>query len=461
MDPKCWKTALSTNGKRRYYINVEKGTSQWGITNYLTPEGWEMHHAKGSNDIYYGNTLTGETQWEQPKFIKPDPLPPGWESRVTDCGNYYYRNESLNISRWENPAKSPVKSPVINEILEDRVLKWVGNSCYLDSALFCLFAGPKDFIDDILYTDLYTKRKEIETGDTSFFCGSSIDTDIVGRKRVQNQLRYIGESITGKSERIVKYCSDFRKTLTNCRPKAGIVLQGDEDKYHTEHIADPGEFLTYLFKILHPVKKAVRTRITYGTNDVTNDFNEIPKNKLTMTSRNFEEISLVNVINNDILLKVRPQGTTISEFIEETDDSGEISLVDGMGNYTTDNLFKADGKVYKRRIQITSIQQSPIIIFSFKRLTHALLGGGICKTPIYPDTHITTGNGQKFVFYAVVINNEGHYTCIAKYGKIWYYYDDNNPPQRLKKYKTFEDAAKDPDNIDPYTQGTQYFYKPI
>ena len=56
--------------------------------------------------------------------------------------------------------------------------------------------------------------------------------------------------------------------------------------------------------------------------------------------------------------------------------------------------------------------------------------------------------------------NAGHYTCIAKYGKIWYHYDDNNPTNRIKKYNTFEDAAADDDNINPYTHGTQYFYKP-
>ena len=151
MDPKCWKKAFSKKKGREYYINVEKGTSQWGITNYLTPEGWEIHKSTTNPvEMYYGNTVTGKTQWEQPTFIKP-PLPDGWESRITDCGNYYYINRTLNISRWEIPSFIPVaKSPVVKEILEDRVLKWVGNSCYLDSSLFCLFAGPKDFIDDIL-----------------------------------------------------------------------------------------------------------------------------------------------------------------------------------------------------------------------------------------------------------------------------------------------------------------------
>ena len=460
MDTKCWKKGFSTTQKREYNINVEKGTSQWGRTNYLTPEGWEMHYAKGGVEIYYGNTVTGETQWEQPPFIKPPPLPPGWESSVTDCGNYYFINKSLNISQWEIPViKSPFsKSPVVKEILEDRVLKWVANSCYLDSSLFCLFAGPKDFIDDILYTDLDEKRKEIERNtETSFFCGDTLDKDIVNRKRVQNELRYIAESITGKSDRIVKKCTDFRKSISVCRPKAGVivqddgsVLQGDEDQYHTGNIGDPGEFLTYLFKILQPLKKAVRSRITYATNDL----NEISKSKLIETSRRDEEISIVNVVDNNILLNVPEEGVQISQFMEETEDSGELT---DDPDPKKSNLFRSGGKTYKRRIQITSIQQSPIIIVSIKR---ALLGGGICETPIFPDEHIFTQNRQKFVFYGVIMYNAGHYTCIAKYGKIWYHYDDNNPTNRIKKYNTFEDAAADDDNINPYTHGTQYFYKP-
>lgn len=461
MDPKCWKKAFSKNKRREYYINIEKGVSQWGITNYLTAEGWELHYAKGG-DTYFGNTATGQTQWEQPAFIKPH-LPPGWESRITDCGNYYYINNSLNISQWQNPTPiSVAKSPVVKEILENRVLKWVSNSCYLDSALFCLFAGPKDFIDDILYTDLDTKRKEIESNtETSFFCGKTLDKDIINRKRVQNELKYIAESITGKSDRIVKYCSSFRKSIENCRPKAGVIvqedgtiLQGDEDKYHTGIMADPGEFLTYLFKILHPRKKAIRTRITYGTNDL-NNLNEISKSKLTETSSRDEEIAVVHVVNNDILLNVPEEGVQISQFMEETDDSGELT---DDPNPKKSNLFKSGGKTYRRRIQITSIQEAPILIFSIKRLTDMTLGGGTCNTPVYPDIYITTKNGQKFVFYAVVIYNGAHYTCIAKYGEIWYYYDDNGS-NRLKKYNTFTDAADD--NINPYTHGTQYFYKPI
>ena len=107
---------------------------------------------------------------------------------------------------------------------------------------------------------------------------------------------------------------------------------------------------------------------------------------------------------------------------------------------------------------------SPIIIVNIRRLITEELGGRkeLCFTPVYPDNIITTANGQKFVFYAVIIHNGGcHYTCIANYGKIWYHYDDATYGKGvpLRKFNSFQDAIGNITN--PFTNGTQYFYKPI
>lgn len=433
---KCWKEGFSNRKKRMYYINLEKGVSQWGNPYYLT---WEIHKSrKNPDDIYYVNTVTGETQWKQPKVIDP---PAGWESRITDCGNHYFINRLLNISQWEYP------SPVL---LVPRPLKWISNSCYLDSALFCLFAGPKDFINDMLYTDLDKRKKEIQKNGTLSFCGNPLNTDITNRKEVQKQLRYIAESITGKSEKIVEYCTDFRKSLIHCR---GILCKEsvleDEEEYHTGAEADAGEFLRYLFKVL-PVKRATKKIIIYGSND-NKPFLNTKKTEIT----NIEDTaSVVHIVSIFELLDLPKSGVNISDLIIETNDSGMIEDA----NYWTCS------KKYKRCIQITSIVESPIIIVNIRRLITEELDGSkkICHTPIYPDNTITTANGQKFVFYAVVIHSGGcHYTCIAKYGKIWYYYDDvpYGKGVPLRKFNSFQDAIGKITN--PFTHGTQYFYKPI
>ena len=39
----CWKTAISKSKNREYYINIEKGVSQWGESKSELPLGWEAH----------------------------------------------------------------------------------------------------------------------------------------------------------------------------------------------------------------------------------------------------------------------------------------------------------------------------------------------------------------------------------------------------------------------------------
>ena len=437
---KCWKEGFSNKKKRGYYINLEKGVSQWGNPYYLN---WEAEKSrKYPGDVYYVNKLTGETQWKQPKVIEPPPLPHGWESRITDCGNNYFINRLLNISQWEYPSAI---------LIVPRPLKWVANSCYLDSALFCLFAGPKDFINDMLYTDLDKRKKEIEKNGTLRFCGNQLNTDITNRKEVQKQLRYIAESITGKNEKIVEYCTDFRKSLIYCR---GIQCEESvlEEEYHTGAEADPGEFLRYLFKVL-PVKRATKKIITYGSNDDKPVFNT----KSTEISNIEDTDSVVHIVSIFELLDLPESGVNISDLIIETNDTGIIEDED----YWTSEF---DGKKYKRYIKITSMVDSPIIIVNIRRLITEELGGRkeLCLTPVYPDNIITTANGQKFIFYAVIIHDgECHYTCIAKYGKIWYHYDDATYGKGvpLRKFNSFQDAIGNITN--PFTNGTQYFYKPI
>jgi hypothetical protein len=368
-----------------------------------------------------------------------DKNPKCWKKQFSNRKNRsYYINLEKGLSQWENPSIP-------------RPLKWIANSCYLDTALFCLFAGPKDFINDMLYTDLDKRKKEIEKNGTLRFCGNPLNTDITNRKEVQKQLRYIAESITGKSDKIVEYCTDFRKSLIHCRGIPCKEFKGEEE-YHTGSEADSGEFLRYLFKVL-PVKRATKKIITYGSNDNKPLFNT----KSTEISSIEGTASVVHIVSIFELLDLPESGVNISDLIIEKNDSGIIE---------DEEYWKSEfnGKKYKRCIKITSIVDSPIIIVNIRRLITEELGGRkeLCHTPVYPDEYITTSNGQKFVFYAVIVHNgRCHYTCIAKYGKIWYYYDDvpYGKGVPLRKFNSFQDAIGK--IINPFTNGTQYFYKPI
>ena len=438
----CWKQGFSSTESREYWINVEKGLSQWG-TPILWLDGWQMHMSRSDPNQFYYESPTGVTQWNQPDYTDSPPLqlPQGWERIKTVCGNYYYLNKSLKISQWEHPGdiKIPTYITTVLGGLVPRGLNWIDNSCYLDSILFCLFASPKTFIDDMLNKNLDNISQEIKDDSTTNFCGKDSDADIDNRKQVQKQLKNIYNSITRKGKP-VEDCSEFRRSIVNCR---GL---GDEDPYHTAEQGDAGDFLVYLFKIL-PVKKAIKKIIEYGTDDLSPS----PSNP-TEISTVYDKSSVVYVVDNNILLDLPETGSYISDLIKEINDSGEQYY----------------DKTYKRLIQIRTIVSAPIIVVSVKRLIEEKPKKKICYTSIYPDETISIEDGTKFSLYAVVMHTGGcHYVCVAKYDEIWYYFDDvpYGKDQTLKKFNTFEDVV-DASFVDgsgilnPLTHGTQYFYKP-
>lgn len=104
-------------------------------------------------------------------------------------------------------------------IARPRGLKWIGNSCYLDSTLFALFAGYK------LPGDLLTMNLDEP------------------RKSVQRELKNIYNSIT-RTGKEVEYCSDLRKALSKCDSKGG--------QYHQEEMAYSGKFISYILNMLKP-----------------------------------------------------------------------------------------------------------------------------------------------------------------------------------------------------------------
>lgn len=125
---------------------------------------------------------------------------------------YYSVNTKTGKSSW-----------YIAQSIIPRGLKWIGNSCYLDSTLFALFAGHRkrgDFIDNLLSMNLDEPRKS-----------------------VQRELKNIYKSIT-RTGKEVEYCSDFRKALSKCESKGG--------QYHQEAMAYSGKFISYILNMLKP-----------------------------------------------------------------------------------------------------------------------------------------------------------------------------------------------------------------
>jgi ubiquitin C-terminal hydrolase len=135
---------------------------------------------------------------------------------VLKYSNTYQRYYSVNTKTGES-------NWYIVQSIIPRGLKWIGNSCYLDSTLFALFAGHRklgDFIDDLLYMNLDEPRKS-----------------------AQRELKNIYKSIT-RTGKEVEYCSELRKALSKCNSKG--------EQYDKEGMAYSGKFIRYILTMLKP-----------------------------------------------------------------------------------------------------------------------------------------------------------------------------------------------------------------
>lgn len=496
----CWEKTWSNNKSRFYYTNIETGKSQWGLPidkrNDILPKGWEMHESKTQNRIYFGYTEEQITQWEAPNFVKEEEvrLPPGWKEFVSKCGNKYYVNIDRKISIWADDVKrveselhikSNTKSsksvpkpnyvPKSKSSIEDpRGLDWIGNSCYLDSTLFAFLAGPKKFIHDFLNINI---TKELISVDMMGVCYPD-DYGLENRKAVQRELKRIDNSMRGEGP-YVENCTSLRATLKNCRGSSGQqdpfwywIGEGTDPKTLSEAnsrdgTAESGDFLSHLLTII-PHNQAIKHTINYVTNDDSIekfDNEEIKKSLENGTMFMSSEMtdnnaSIIHFINGFTLLDIPKKGTDINSLLVQIEDSGRDENVES--NF--------GGAIFKRRVTVQTIVDTPYLIVSLKRLMAdqyiqvGAAGLRVIRTPIYPNEIVYIGD-EAFTISAIVMNTSAtHYTAIAKYGDFWYYYNDA-PHATIKKYTTFEEVinacVNTKDMINPITNGTQYYYKPL
>ena len=481
MAKECWREAISTKYKKEYHINVEIGKSQWGLPVRNLPPNWEEHmsHHISPNTNYYFNTITRISQWAHPNDYykyKDENLPPGWEKRLSTCRNVYYINQKEKKTQWKIPTNvipNPLhfvipeykeidivgsvdkgkRVPIKKKILPPRALKWVKNSCYLDSTLFAFFAGPIDFIDKILNEDI---EKNIDKM-VKNRCDSDKQEDVYRRKLVQTELRKISNSImrTGKE---VEFCTDLRKTFKNCY---------NLENYHKGGFGDSGDFLSYLLSILS-FETATKKIDTYGTNRLEDEIEVIleEKDDLYQNTKIDTNASPILLIPYGIVIQIPDSGILLSNLLVDKysgilQEEYETKTGREIGLYHPED----DSRIFKRIITITTIEYTPYLICSVVRVAQGI--PTIITSRIISDPVIQLGE-QIFYLSAVVMHTGGcHYVAIAKYNNVWWYYDDQDYKynKKLVQYDTFEDFINEVDSgisdkINPYTHGTQYYYTP-
>jgi hypothetical protein len=306
-------------------------------------------------------------------------------------------------------------------------LKWVGNSCYLDSALFSLFAVSTDFIENYIINSTLIKRER------KLICGLTPLDDLKNRQNVQNQLKNIVNHIRGK-ENGLQYCTSLRKTLRHCP---------NSELYYDERIKDAGDFLTYILSMFD-TDVAIKHTLTYYTNNVTDQLP--PDEDLVLTSSIFDkEASIIQFINSIYFSNYNPKKLQeIRNFLTIVEDSGEFDFK---------NKPNYKGKKYSRSISFIKIIQTPYLIFRFERLhtfTEKLI-----KTHVIPSQTLTIDLDNRFLLSSIVIFQHSHYTCYFRCGNDWYYYNDVNI-QKIKKIGTYMKMLRS--NPSPLKNGTLYYY---
>lgn len=100
--PEGWEKRVEPNG-RVYFVNHKNRTTQWedprtqGYVNYL------RQHLKSPllNHFMIPHTFSSMSQ--------EDPLPPGWEMRITEDGVHYFVDHNTRTTTFQDPRPGATK----------------------------------------------------------------------------------------------------------------------------------------------------------------------------------------------------------------------------------------------------------------------------------------------------------------------------------------------------------------
>lgn len=343
--------------------------------------------------------------------------------KYPEYNNIYHRRALQILELFDKP---PV---IIGNCEKLKGLVNTDSSCYLDSALFSLFALKNDFIDkNILYSTLQpnplyncvpkrTKKKD------------KLIIDLLNREEVQKNLVKITESLRDKND--IKYCTYLRSSFKNCPSIENYYKKGEKDV---------GEFLAYILKMFD-VDKAVKRMDKYMTSS--------------------EE----NLYLSEIPIDLNPEMYKISEFIYYTEsiiqfiDNSQIRFLDQNEDYYISKFITVIENIIEEKaydvVYTKSIISSPYIIFDIGRVN--IENEKFMKTKIIPSQTLTIESGNRFQLSAIVIWKKNHYTNYFKCNSLWYYYDDTE--SFIKEIGTYEDMLKS--SPSAITNGKLYFYVSI
>jgi uncharacterized UBP type Zn finger protein len=348
-------------------------------------------------------------------------------------GMYQIRENEEKKSDEENEEESEEENEEqqIIPVCDFTGLKYTGNSCYQDSVLLSLFAIPNKFIEsNILEKDL----NKIKESQKEIICSNDTKEDIKSKEEIQKELNKITNSIRNKGEK-VEYCSMLRSLIKKCPSTSG-------QKFYETGTQDAGEFIQYLFSIFN-VEGMSKSTKTILSNNLDENINEDSDNTVLSSYRMFNTSPIILIPSQKII------DSKITYYLDQYEDA----------MFDEKNLYRhSDGKSYKRRIEITNVNNTDYLIFYAQRLS--LRESSSVKrnyNKIIPDETITLENNKKLSLHAIVVHKSLHYTCYIKCKNYWFYYNDKS--NKIDYVGSYKDMIENKDNrTDPCKEGTLYFY---
>ncbi len=319
----------------------------------------------------------------------------------------------LNIGVYVNKVSKP-KELVTCTTLNS--LRWVNNSCYLDSVLISLFLIPNKFIDNHILSNLYPKKIN--------FCSniSSVITtieELQKRGNIQDELRNTTNFLR-TSGNININCTKVRKLLRECN-------NNYYSDWWSSNQQDTSEFLLYIINMFVDDITIINKTVTYT--DIHDNIIKIESIK--------EKIGIVcNIQNSEIIQYKKLSGYTTYKDITQLKYKG--SLIN--------------------RTEINTIVYTPYIIFNLNRKNINEHGVSvITNIEIIPDENIQIGE-DFFLLHSIIVYINHHYTCYFLCNYKWYYYKDLVKGYRIIGNGLYKNLIKDT-NIK--TTGILFFYKKV
>jgi hypothetical protein len=337
------------------------------------------------------------------------------QSNILGIGTFLNFQKSISTSTSDSQSKSATTTSTSKKTLRFSIpslridattttqslrgmTNYGGFSCYMDSALFALFAIPNDFITR------HILEKDVSTTTIQKMCNL---------KEIQKSLKALTKQIRGQGRPFT--CQPLLTSIQKyCRPDIP-----ENYRFYQPEQRDPLDVIDFLFQLFDVVPNtSIQRQTTYKTYQTPRLSREHHQQHKQHKSRSVTE-------NNHCIWHV-PSTSLITPSLSQ--NLTQITEEDNL-----ENPFIEDGDRFRYRYVKTTFKVPSYFIMSLDRIQRAQVVHPFIETEVTPSEQI-----QSRQLFAIIVQTgfvggtrrggyigNGHYKCYFKNNDgRWYLYDD-------------------------------------